>query len=142
MEPTEIVTQYWERTQARDWAGVEALLAPGVVVEWPVSGERFSGREPFVAMNRGYPEGWSIEVRRIVREGATVVSEVAVPHEEYGLSVAVSLWTVEGDAIVAGREYWVSPGSEQPPAWRSAFTTRYDPTMPTVPTAGAAPGSP
>jgi ketosteroid isomerase-like protein len=127
MEPTDVVTQYWRRTQARDWAGVTALLAPGLVVEWPVSGERFTSREPFVDMNRAYPEGWSIQVMRVVQQGDVVVSEVRVPHVEFGVVIALSFWKVNGGVIAEGTEYWVTPGSEEPPAWRSSFADRYDP---------------
>ncbi|CAM5514852.1 Nuclear transport factor 2 family protein OS=Streptomyces tendae OX=1932 GN=GUR47_07455 PE=4 SV=1 [Streptomyces tendae] len=66
--------------QARDWAGLASLLAHDLVVEWPVSAKRIEGRANFVSVNAEYPEGWSIEVIRVVADGETVVSEVEVRH--------------------------------------------------------------
>jgi ketosteroid isomerase-like protein len=116
-----VIEALWNRIQARDWAGVEELVAPDVVVEWPVSAERIVGRDNFVAVQREYPEGWTIHVVRIVAQGDEVVSEVEVPHVELGMFAAASFWTVRDGRVVRGREYWVTPGSETPPEWRSPF---------------------
>ncbi|MFG3316443.1 nuclear transport factor 2 family protein [Streptomyces sp. NPDC048171] len=121
MEPTAIVQEFWSRMQARDWAGLGALLADDLVVEWPVSAERIVGRADFMAVNAEYPEGWSIDVLRVVADGETVVSEVEVPHETMGVHRVVSLWTVSAGRITAGREYWTELGSDPSPQWREAF---------------------
>ncbi|MFF7606155.1 nuclear transport factor 2 family protein [Streptomyces parvulus] len=121
MEPMAVVQEFWARMQARDWAGLGALLADDLVVEWPVSGERIVGRADFVGVNAEYPEGWSIRVLRVVSDGETVVSEVEVPHETMGVHRVVSLWTVRDGRITAGREYWTEPGSDPSPQWREAF---------------------
>jgi ketosteroid isomerase-like protein len=121
MEPTEIIRELWDRIEARDWLAMGALLAEDVVVEWPVTAERIVGRDDFVSVQREYPEGWSIRVLRILGDGADVVSEVDVPHETAGEFRAVSFWKVSGGKVIEGREYWTSPGSEQPPGWRAKF---------------------
>ncbi|MEW2445968.1 nuclear transport factor 2 family protein [Streptomyces parvulus] len=121
MEPMAVVQEFWARMQARDWAGLGALLADDLVVEWPVSGERIVGRADFVGVNAEYPEGWSIRVLRVVSDGETVVSEVEVPHETMGVHRVVSLWTVRDGRITVGREYWTEPGSDPSPRWREAF---------------------
>ena len=121
MEPTAIVQEFWSRMQARDWAGLGALLADDLVVEWPVSAERIVGRADFVAVNARYPEGWSIHVLRVVADGdgETVVSEVEVPHDTMGVHRVVSLWTVRDGRITGGREYWTELGSDPSPQWRA-----------------------
>ncbi|MFC9058218.1 nuclear transport factor 2 family protein [Streptomyces sp. NPDC057074] len=121
MEPMAVVREFWARMQARDWVGLGALLADDLVVEWPVSAERIVGRADFVGVNAEYPEGWSIDVLRVVSDGETVVSEVEVPHETMGVHRVVSLWTVRDGRIIAGREYWTEPGSDPSPRWREAF---------------------
>ena len=134
-----MVRAYWERTAERDWDAVRALLHPELVVEWPVSGERFVGREPFVAMNRTYQEGWRVDVRVVLAQGDTVFSEVVVPHVEVGTVAALSVWTVDGEVITAAREYWTDLGRQEPPQWRAEFVSGYDPTAgPDVPPSGAA----
>lgn len=121
VEPAAIVREFWTRMQARDWDGLAALLAEDLVVEWPVSAERIEGRADFVSVNAEYPEGWSIEVIRVVADGETVVSEVEVPHETMGVHRAVSLWTVREGRITGGREYWSALGSDPSPQWRAPF---------------------
>ncbi|AZM58311.1 MULTISPECIES: nuclear transport factor 2 family protein [unclassified Streptomyces] len=124
MEPSETVRTLWDRMQQRDWAGVGDLLADDVVVEWPVSGERIVGRENYVRVNAEYPEGWSIDVLRVVPSGEVVVSEVEVPHVSMGIHRVASFWTVRDGVITAGREYWTELGADPSPAWRAPFVQR------------------
>ena len=121
MEPAEVVRALWYRIQARDWAGVADLIAENAVIEWPVSAERIAGRDNFVAVNREYPEGWSIHVLRVIAEDDQVVSEVEVPHAELGTFRAASFWTVAGGKIVRGTEYWTSVGADEAPQWRAGY---------------------
>ncbi|MGW7661690.1 nuclear transport factor 2 family protein [Streptomyces sp. NPDC054756] len=124
MEPSETVRLLWHRMRARDWAGVGALLADDVIVEWPVSGERIRGRENYIRVNAEYPEGWSIEVLRVVAHGHDVVSEVEVPHDTMGTHRVASFWTVRDGLITEGREYWTELGADPSPAWRAAYVER------------------
>jgi ketosteroid isomerase-like protein len=118
MEPSKVVETLWARIQERDWAGVGELVAEDAVVEWPVSLERIVGRENFVAVNREYPEGWSIRVLRVVAEGGEVVSEVEVPHESLGVFRVASFWTVRDGRVVRATEYWTGLGADPRPQWR------------------------
>jgi hypothetical protein len=86
-----------------------------------VSAERIVGRANYVRINAEYPEGWSIDVLRIVADGETVVSEVEVPHETMGVHRAVSFWTVRDRLITSGREYWTQVGSDPSLPWRAAY---------------------
>lgn len=121
MQPSRVIEELWARIQARNWAGVGALVADDAVIEWPVTAERIIGRLNYVAVNRTYPEGWSIRVLRIVAEDDQVVSEVEVPHSELGVFRAVSFWTVANGQVTRGTEYWTSPGSDDRPDWRAAY---------------------
>ena len=62
---------------------------------------------------------------RIVADSDQVVSEVEVPHEDLGVFRVASFWTVAGDQITRGTEYWTSLGAEESPAWRAAYVERY-----------------
>jgi limonene-1,2-epoxide hydrolase len=119
VEPGQVVAEFWSRIQARDWDGVGRLLADDVVIDWPSEQVRIRGRDNVVEFNRTYPEGWSIEVKRIVAEGSTVVSEVRVPHTELGPYYTVGLWEVEDGRIARGREYWLEERYEAPSAERA-----------------------
>ena len=121
MEPSEVVARLWRRIQARDWVGVGELLADDFVLEWPHDLVRIRGSANFVEFNRSYPEGWSIEVLRVVAEGNTVVSEVRVPHPTVGPHYALSFFEVDGGRITPRREYWVMETYEEPAAERARW---------------------
>ncbi|WP_323369389.1 nuclear transport factor 2 family protein [Streptomyces alkaliterrae] len=126
-----VVDQWWRALDARDWPAAEAVLDPGVVVEWPVSRERMRGRENFLAVQREYPEGWSIRVLRLVgggpagEGGGAVASEVEVPMEGVGVFRVASFWTVRAGLVVAGTEYWTGPEADPSPSWRARWVERY-----------------
>jgi len=112
--PSEIVAELWRRIQARDWDAVGELLAEDFLLEWPNARVRIRGRTNFVEFNRSYPEGWSIEVLRIVAAGEIAVSEVRVPHPTVGPYYALSFFEVQGGRLARGREYWVEEDYEAP----------------------------
>ena len=114
MEPSDVVAQLWRRIQARDWDAVGELLADDFVLEWPNELVRIRGRANFVDFNRSYPEGWTIEVLRILAEGNTAVSEVRVPHPTVGPHYALSFFEVDDGLLTRGREYWVVERYEEP----------------------------
>ncbi len=121
MEPIHVVAAFWRAIQARDWDAVGELLAEDFVLEWPSALVRIRGRTNFVEFNRNYPEGWSIDVLRIVAEGKTAVSEVWVPHPTVGPYYAISFFEVEGGRLTHGREYWVEERYEKPPPERERW---------------------
>ena len=114
MNAGEVVAELWRRIQARDWDGVGELIAEDLVLEWPHDQVVIRGRTNFVEFQRHYPEGWSIEVLRIVTDGTTAVSEVRVPHPTVGPWFALSFFEVEDGRIRRGREYWVAERYEEP----------------------------
>jgi ketosteroid isomerase-like protein len=125
LEPSEVIRALWNRIQDRDWIGVGELVAEHAVIDWPASRERITGRDNFVAVNREYPEGWSIHVHRIVAEDDQVVSEVEVPHSGLGIFRVASFWTVIDNRIVRGTEYWITQGADEAPQWRARYVERY-----------------
>jgi ketosteroid isomerase-like protein len=126
MAEAEVVFRFWDRIEARDWDAVGRLLADDVEFEWPHSLERFRGRDSVVGVNRAYPEGWSIEVLRVLEAGDVVVSEVRVPFRNEAVFYVASFFEVRDGLIRRAVEYWVEAGQEEPPEWRRAFGERLD----------------
>lgn len=124
--PGETVRALWERVQARDWEGAEALLGEELVVDWPHTNERIRGRENVIELNRNYPEPWDIEVRSIVAEGERVAAEVAVAHPG-GTALAAGFYLVEDGKIQRASEYWVEQGHDKAPSWRARWVERLQP---------------
>ena len=121
MDAGSVVTEFWRRIQARDWDGMRSLLADDVTIEWPNSLLRISGADNIVEFNRTYPEGWSIDVQRVVAEGNTAVSEVRVPHEAVGPFYVVAFYEVDDGRITRGREYWTEERYEPPSPERARW---------------------
>lgn len=121
MDGTELITRVWACIDRRDWPGLGELLHEDVLLEYPVTGEAFRGRDAVVAINAEYPEGWSVRVLRVIANGEDVASEVEVPLAEVGVFRVASFWTVRADQVVHAREYWTSLGVEEGPAWRQPY---------------------
>ncbi len=117
----EPVRLLWERMEARDWEGVEAQLHPDVVVDWPNTAERMRGRDAYLGVQRAYPEGWHIEVLRIVDGDETAASEVRVEHEGERF-FAASFVELENGRIRRAVEYWSDGEPAAAPAWRAPWT--------------------
>jgi limonene-1,2-epoxide hydrolase len=115
----EVVRRFWEAIQARDWDLAGEQLQTDAEFEWPQTGERFAGRDHVIGMNRAYPEGWTIEVQRIVAAGGVVVSEVRVPHQTLGVSWAASFFELRDGRIARAVEYWSDEAP--PPDWRAPY---------------------
>jgi ketosteroid isomerase-like protein len=119
-----IVTQLWEAMEARDWETVGALLADDFVCEWPVSRERFRGRDNFVAVNRAYPGDWHVAVRQVIAEGDRAASEV-IAEVEGKRDVAISFYEFRDGRIVRETDYWPEPYPA--PAWRAQWAEEVTP---------------
>jgi hypothetical protein len=113
MDADALVEELWRRMQAREWAELAELLAEDFVLQWPHARLQLHGRTNFVEFNRNYPEGWSIEVVRIVADGNTAVSEVRVPHPAVGTFYALSFFESDGERLTRAREYWVEERAEE-----------------------------
>ena len=113
-DPAEVVRGLWDRFEARDWDAAAELLAEDVVVDWPQTRERMRGRENVIAVNRNYPEGWTIRVLRVLQEGDVAVSEVAVDHVDHGTFHAASFFDVRDGQIVRGDRVLGRPADGRP----------------------------
>ena len=123
MSGADVVRSFFERMQDRDWDAAGALLSPTLTIEFTETGERFDGSN-FLAMNRAYPEGWSIEVVETLAVGAPqgdrVAAQVRVEQGDTTFWCA-GFYTVRDGRIADGVEHWVTAGSEAPPEWRREF---------------------
>ncbi len=113
--------------EARSWDTAGELLSPSLRIEFTATGEVFDG-ESFLAMNRAYPEGWSIEVVETVAEGEgegegdRVAAQVRVQQGGNTFWCA-GFYEIADGLIESGVEHWVTERSESPPAWRRKFAS-------------------
>ena len=119
------VERWWEAVAARDWERAAAQLHPEVVVDWPATGERLRGRDAFLEVQRIYPEGWEIEVRRVLHDGDRVAVEARVPHGGEVFFCA-GFYEVAGGLVVRAVEHWSAGSAAPAPAWRAHLVERLD----------------
>jgi ketosteroid isomerase-like protein len=117
----DVVREFHERMQARDWDGAAELLDPSIEIRYTATGERFVGAA-FLAMNRAYPDGWTIQVHEVMTSGARVAAQVRVDQGQE-IYWCAGFYTVRDGRIVDGVEHWVTACSEPAPPWRHAYTT-------------------
>jgi predicted SnoaL-like aldol condensation-catalyzing enzyme len=108
----------WRAFEARDWETAAALLHDDFVGEWPVSNERFVGRDAFIRLNREYPGDWHITIDRVVAQGDCVVTQV---HVDVGdaRAYALSFFDLKDGLIVKLVDWWPEP--YDPPEWRKGW---------------------
>jgi ketosteroid isomerase-like protein len=116
MRPADVVRSFFESMQIRDWDGAATCLSESVTVEFTETGERFHGTK-FLAMNRAYPEGWTIEVTETIDDGERVAAQVRVDKGE-DVFWCAGFYTVRDGMIIDGTEHWVTEGSAEAPEWR------------------------
>jgi ketosteroid isomerase-like protein len=113
----QVVTRLWSAMHDRDWDGVAACVAPEAVIEWPHTGERFTTRDAYVGVNRAYPEGWQLALRRVVGASDSVAALVVVEQDGQTFHCC-AFYDVTDGQVINGAEYWLTIGAETPPAWR------------------------
>ncbi len=121
-EAAAVVCGFFEAMERRDWDAAAAVVAGDGIFTFTETGERFTG-ERFVAMNRAYPEGWTITVVEALGNGDRVAAQVKVelPPDTFWCA---GFYTVASGRITEGVEHWVTEGSAAPPEWREPFRLR------------------
>ncbi len=118
--PADVVRALWERMEARDWDGARATLADRFTCDYPASHERFGSADAFIAMNRAYPEGWTIVVDEVVADGDRVVARVRVAQDDH-LFHCLSFADVEDGRIARTTDFWLDDGGDPAPDWRAPY---------------------
>jgi limonene-1,2-epoxide hydrolase len=121
VNPSDVVRNFHEAMQARDWDRAARYLSPTVRIEYVATGEVFEG-PTFLQMNRDYPDGWSLEVIDAIGDGNRVALRVRVTQND-DVFWCGGYYKVEDELIVSGVELWVTAGGETAPEWRAAYTS-------------------
>jgi len=101
------------------------------VLEFPQSGERFVGKESFLTWRKQYPAPVEYRLRRISGQGEHWVVELLVSYNGAPPMFGVGLIRFRGDRI-ARESIYVAEGFEAA-AWRSQWSTPFDPLASTTP---------
>jgi hypothetical protein len=122
-ETRRVASEYVALLEARDWAGVAALLDADVVYEMPQTRERIRGRDAFLRFNIGYPGDWHLAVRRVVADGRFAALWLDTRLDEERQDACVWLEVGETGLVTRVVDYW--PDTYEPPAGREHLVERY-----------------
>ncbi|MGA9168489.1 MAG: nuclear transport factor 2 family protein [Nitrososphaeraceae archaeon] len=76
-----ILDHYWEATAARDIDRSHKIYHDDVVVEFPQSGERISGKHNIYELRAHYPAKLSFKALRVLGEGNLWISEIVITYD-------------------------------------------------------------
>ncbi len=82
--------EHWEASERGDVDAEHAIYAADAILDYPQSGERFSGRSRIQAQRGGHPAERHFTIRRILGAGGLWVSECVITYDgvpTYSLSV-------------------------------------------------------
>ncbi|GAA4873425.1 nuclear transport factor 2 family protein [Actinomycetospora straminea] len=123
-----------DRTRARILRYLEAsgtnpdlaheIFAKDAVLEFPQSGERFRGRETFLAWRRRYPAEVTFRLRRIVGQGDLWVAEAEVRYDGADPHFGVSILEFRDGLVVRETIYGGPPW--EAPDWRAPYREARD----------------
>ena len=106
--------RFYAALEARDWAAVEAVLAPEVVYELLQSRERVRGRGDYLRFNQDYPGDWHLTVRRLLGEGQQRAVWLEVRLEDEVMDNLAWL-TLDDDARISSVvDFWPEPSEPAP----------------------------
>ncbi|MCG8339556.1 MAG: nuclear transport factor 2 family protein [Proteobacteria bacterium] len=105
--PADIVKEYWNRMQSNDFAYAAEMFSDQVVIDWPQSHERITGKANFIAINTEYPANgrWEFTLEEIVCDGNKVVTVVLIT-DSVVQAKAITFSTIENGLIIQQTEYW------------------------------------
>jgi SnoaL-like domain len=124
MEPhptVALVRSYVERLEARDWAGVSALLQPDVVYRMPQTSEVVRGRGAYLRWNQEYPDGWHLRLAEAYGDDTGGAARLDVTFRDEPVSALVFVRVRDG-LLAEVTDFW--PTSYEPPADRAHLAER------------------
>ena len=118
-ETREALERHWADAAAGDQDAEHEIYHDDVIVEYPQSGERISGRHNIQALRSHHPAKPSgFVVRRMVGEGDLWVTEYVTTYD--GRRVfTVSIMEFRGGKVARETQYYADPF--EPPAWRAQW---------------------
>jgi ketosteroid isomerase-like protein len=112
---TELIRQYVERLEARDWAGFQAVLHPDVVYRMPQSGEVVRGRSAYLRWNQEYPDVWHLHLAEVYGDGNGGVARLDVrDSRSHDPVTAIAFFAVLDGAVSEVTDWWPEPFDPPP----------------------------
>lgn len=110
--------QHWEASERGDVEAEHAIYATDAILDYPQSGERFTGRSTIQAQRGGHPAERHFAIRRIVGGGDLWVSECVISYDGVP-TCSVSVMEFSDGLVTHETQYFADPFDA--PAGRAAL---------------------
>ena len=117
----ELMERYWAAAEASDLDAMHELRDEALVVDFPQTGERLSGRDVVRAFEEGQGAGGTFELTRLTGEGEVWVAE-GLTRSAGGVMHVVSISELRDGRVARSIDYFastlpsmVSAAPEDPP---------------------------
>jgi hypothetical protein len=115
--------QHWEASERGDLDTEHAIYAADAVLDYPQSGERFTGRSRIQAQRGEHPAERHFTVRRILGSGGLWVSECVITYDGVP-TYSLSVMEVTDGLVTHETQYFADPFPA--PASRAALAELMD----------------
>jgi hypothetical protein len=105
--------QHWEASEHGDLDAEHAIYAGDAILDYPQSGERFSGRSRIQAQRGGHPAERHFTIRRITGEGDLWVSECVITYDGMP-TYSVSVMEFTDGLVTHETQYFADPFDASP----------------------------
>jgi hypothetical protein len=110
--------QHWEASESGDLDAEHAIYAADAILDYPQSGERFSGRSKIQAQRGGHPAERHFTISRILGGGELWVSECVITYDGVPTR-SVSVMEFADGLVTHETQYFADPF--EAPASRAAL---------------------
>jgi hypothetical protein len=104
----ELMERYWAAAEANDLDAMHRLRDEALVVDFPQTGERLSGRDVVRAFEESHDAGGAFELTRLTGEGDVWVAE-GLMRSEGGVTYVVSISELKDGRVAHSIDYFASP---------------------------------
>lgn len=112
---------YCKATVAFDIDRVHDIYHDDVIVEFPQSGERISGKHNIYELRKHYPSKPGFKILKVRGEGIVWVTELIITYDGRPVN-GVAIMEFRDDKVAHETLYFANPF--EPPEWRSQWVER------------------
>jgi hypothetical protein len=118
MDSRAAVEEHWRASERGDTETEHAIYAADAMLDYPQSGERFTGRTAIAAQRGEHPADRHFTVQRIVGSGNLWVSECIITYDGVP-TYSISIMEFAEEKVQHETQYFADPFGA--PAWRIAL---------------------
>jgi hypothetical protein len=107
------IERHWQASEAGNLEAEHDIYAPGALLDYPQSGERFRGRDRIQAQRGGHPAERHFAVRRILGRGNLWVSECVITYDGVP-TYSISIMELDNGQVVHETQYFADPFAPSP----------------------------